>query len=60
MFDHVSLMPQAVWWAVSLRLISTVVIANSTTFLSYVSIRATLLVMGRRTHRVIPRRELAK
>jgi len=55
MFDHVSLMPHAVCWAAAPRLIWTMVIANLITFLSYVSICATLLVMVRRTRKVIAR-----
>jgi signal transduction histidine kinase len=55
MFDDVSLMPHAVCWAAAPRLIWTMVIANSITFLSYVTICATLLVLVRRTQRVIAR-----
>ena len=55
MFDHVSLMPHAVCWAAAPRLIWTMVVANSITFLSYVSICVTLLVLVRRTGRVIAR-----
>jgi signal transduction histidine kinase len=55
MFDHVSLMPHAVCWAAAPRLIWTMVITNSITFLSYVSICLTLLVLARRTRRVIAR-----
>jgi signal transduction histidine kinase len=55
MFDDVSLMPHAVCWAAAPRLIWTMVVANTITFLSYVSICATLLVLVRRTRRVIAR-----
>lgn len=55
MFDHVSLMPHAVCWAAAPRLVWTMVVANSVTFLSYVSICVTLLVLVRRTKRVIAR-----
>src|ERR1700679_2364628 len=55
MFDDVSLMPHAVCWAAAPRLIWTMVVANAITFLSYVSICATLLVLVRRTRRVIAR-----
>ena len=55
MFDDVSLMPHAVCWAAAPRLIWTMVVANAITFLSYVTICATLLVMARRTRRVIAR-----
>jgi signal transduction histidine kinase len=55
MFDDVSLMPHAVCWAAAPRLIWTMVIANSITFLSYVTICATLLILARRTRRVIAR-----
>jgi len=55
MFDDISLMPHAVCWAAEPRLIWTMVVANSITFLSYVSICATLLVLVRRTRRVIAR-----
>ena len=55
MFDDVSLMPHAVCWAAAPRLIWTMVVSNAITFLSYVTICATLLVMARRTRRVIAR-----
>jgi signal transduction histidine kinase len=55
MFDDVSLMPHAVCWAAAPKLIWTMVISNSITFLSYVTICATLLVLVRRTRRVIAR-----
>jgi signal transduction histidine kinase len=55
MFDDVSLMPHAVCWAAAPRLIWTMVIANSITFISYVTICATLLVLVRRTRQVIAR-----
>src|SRR5947209_19743901 len=49
MFDDVSLMPHAVCWGAAPRLVWTMVIANSITFLSYVSICITLFVIARRT-----------
>jgi signal transduction histidine kinase len=55
MFEHVSLMPHAQCWAAAPHLIWTMVVANSITFLSYVSICVTLLVLARRTRRVIAR-----
>ncbi len=55
MFDHVSLMPHAVCWAAAPRLIWTMVVTNAITFLSYVSICATLLVLAKRTRVVIAR-----
>jgi two-component system NtrC family sensor kinase len=55
MFDDVSLMPHAVCWAAAPRLIWTMVFANAITFLSYVTICATLLILVRRTRRVIAR-----
>ncbi|HEY4381299.1 MAG TPA: HAMP domain-containing sensor histidine kinase [Acidobacteriaceae bacterium] len=55
MFEHVSLMPHAQCWAAAPHLIWTMVVANSITFLSYVSICVTLLVMASRTRRVIAR-----
>src|ERR1035441_9337680 len=55
MFDHVSLMPHAVCWAAAPRLIWTMAIANAITFASYVSICVVLLVLARRTRRVIAR-----
>jgi signal transduction histidine kinase len=55
MFEHVSLMPHAQCWAAAPRLIWTMVVANSITFLSYVSICVTLLVLVRRTGRAIAR-----
>jgi signal transduction histidine kinase len=55
MFEHVSLMPHAQCWAAAPHLIWTMVIANSITFLSYVSICVTLLVLVRRTGKVIAR-----
>jgi hypothetical protein len=55
MFDDVSLMPHAVCWAAAPKLIWTMVIANAITFLSYVTICATLLVLVRRTRTVIAR-----
>jgi len=55
MFDDVSLMPHAVCWAAAPHLIWTMVVTNAITFLSYVSICITLLVLARRTRRVIAR-----
>jgi signal transduction histidine kinase len=55
MFDDVSLMPHAVCWAAAPRLIWTMVVANAITFLSYVTICATLLILVRKTRRVIAR-----
>jgi signal transduction histidine kinase len=55
MFDDVSLMPHAVCWAAAPHLIWTMVIANAITFLSYVSICVTLLVLVRRTRPIIAR-----
>jgi signal transduction histidine kinase len=55
MLSDVSLMPHAVCWAAAPRLIWTMVITNSITFLSYVSICTTLLVLAKRTRRVIAR-----
>lgn len=50
-----SLMPHAVCWASAPRLIWTMVVTNLITFLSYVSICATLLWLVRKTGRVIAR-----
>jgi len=55
MFDDLSLMPHEVCWAAEPKLIWTMVVANAITFMSYVSICATLLVLVRRTKRVIAR-----
>jgi signal transduction histidine kinase len=55
MLDDVSLMPHAQCWAAAPRLIWTMVVANAITFLSYVSICAMLLILVRRTRRVIAR-----
>jgi signal transduction histidine kinase len=55
MFDDMSLVPHAVCWAAEPKLIWTMVVANAVTFLSYVSICVTLLVLVRRTKRVIAR-----
>ena len=54
-FDDVSLMPHAVCWASSPSLVWTMVVANAITFISYVSISLTLLLLARRTRRVIAR-----
>jgi signal transduction histidine kinase len=55
MFDHVPLMPRAVSWAAAPLLMWTMVVANSITFLSYVTICVTLLALARRTRRVVAR-----
>jgi signal transduction histidine kinase len=55
MLRDTSLMPHAVCWAAAPRLVWTMVVTNSITFLSYVSICVTLLVLTRRTRRVIAR-----
>jgi len=55
MFSDVSLMPHAVCWAAAPRLIWTMVVTNTITFLSYASICTTLLLLARRTRRVIAR-----
>jgi signal transduction histidine kinase len=55
MFSDVSLMPHAVCWAAAPRLIWTMVVTNTITFLSYASICITLLLLARRTRRVIAR-----
>lgn len=55
MFENVSLMPHAVCWAAAPHLIWTMVIANAITFLSYVSICVTLLVLVTRTRMIIAR-----
>ncbi len=55
MFDGVSLMPHAVCWAAAPRLIWTMVVANAITFLSYVTICITLLLLAHRTRKVLVR-----
>jgi signal transduction histidine kinase len=55
MVESVELMPHAVCWAGAPKLIWTMVITNFVTFLSYVSICASLLYLARRTRRVIAR-----
>ncbi len=55
MASPVSLMPHAVCWAGAPRLIWTMVVTNLITFLSYSVICATLLLLARRTRRVIAR-----
>lgn len=55
MFDDVSLMPHAVCWATEPRLIWTMVVTNAITFLSYVTICVTLLLLARRTRQAIAR-----
>ena len=49
------LMPHAVCWAAAPRLVWTMVVTNSITFLSYLSICCTLFYLARRTGRVIAR-----
>jgi signal transduction histidine kinase len=49
------LVPHAVCWAAAPNLIWTMVIADSVTFLSYVSLCVTLLFIARRTFRVMVR-----
>lgn len=49
------LMPHAVCWAASPKLIWTMVVTNAITFLSYLTICFTLLYLARRTSRVIAR-----
>ncbi len=49
------LMPHAVCWAGSPKLIWTMVVANSVIFLSYLSLCGTLLFIARRTRRVMAR-----
>ena len=51
----ISLMPHAVCWAAAPRLIWTMVITNLVTFLSYLTICITLLILVRRTRRIIAR-----
>ncbi len=55
MLSSVPLMPHAVCWRDDPRLIWTMVAANTVTFLSYLSICVTLLLLARRTRRVIAR-----
>ncbi len=49
------LMPHAVCWAASPKLVWTMVVTNAITFLSYLTICCTLLYLARRTRRVIAR-----
>lgn len=49
------LMPHAVCWAASPKLIWTMVVTNAITFLSYLTICLTLLYLARKTGRVIAR-----
>jgi signal transduction histidine kinase len=49
------LMPHAVCWAAAPALIWTMVVTNAITFLSYLSICVTLLLLAKRTGRVIAR-----
>ena len=53
MLDSTSLMPHAVCWAAAPHLIWTMVITNTITFLSYLTICILLVVLARRTGRVI-------
>ncbi len=53
MLNSNSLMPHAVCWAADPKLIWAMVITNAITFLSYLSIAATLLFLVRRTRRII-------
>ena len=55
MSPSIPLMPHAVCWRADSRLIWTMAITNTITFLSYVSICLTLLLLARRTRRVIAR-----
>ena len=48
-------MPHAVCWAAAPRLVWTMVVTNAITALSYITICGTLLIMARRTRRVIAR-----
>ena len=50
-----SLMPHAVCWREDPRLIWTMVVTNSVTFLSYSTICIALIYLARKTHRVIAR-----
>lgn len=50
-----SLMPHAVCWREDQHLIWTMAISNAVTFLSYTTICVTLLLLARRTHRIIVR-----
>ena len=50
-----ALMSHAVCWAAAPRLVWTMVVTNTITFLSYLSICCTLLYLARRTGRVIAR-----
>ncbi|GAC1419943.1 MAG: hypothetical protein NVSMB62_13320 [Acidobacteriaceae bacterium] len=53
MAGNISLMPHAVCWAAAPHLVWTMVVTNAITFLSYTSICLTLLLLARRTRRVI-------
>src|SRR5580698_10596075 len=55
MLDKASLMPHIVCWKADPRLVWTMAVTNGITFLSYVCICITLLVLARRTRRVIAR-----
>ena len=55
MAANISLMPHAVCWAAAPHLVWTMVVTNAITFLSYTTICLTLLVLARRTRRVIAR-----
>ena len=55
MSSSVTLMPHAVCWAAAPKLVWTMVVTNFITFLSYSTICFTLLLLARRTRRVIAR-----
>lgn len=55
MLNPNSLMPHAVCWAADSKLIWTMVITNTITFLSYLTIAGTLVYLVRRTGRVVAR-----
>lgn len=55
MFDSVPLMPHAVCWRADPHLIWVMAITNAITFISYVSICATLLLLARKTKAVASR-----
>ena len=50
-----SLMPHAICWREDQHLIWTMAISNAVTFLSYTTICVTLLLLARRTRRIIVR-----
>ena len=55
MFQHALLMPHAVCWKADPQLVWTMVVTNGITAMSYLSICLTLLMLSRRTRRVIQR-----